>query len=75
MRQPAKTTTRKQALLERRQPERVSDAWRMTKVKGVHTLTAVCSVYAVELSWGLRLMIDGHGLQMSSLCRLGSRDG
>lgn len=34
-------------------------------------MTAVCEVWAVEMSWDLRLMIDGHGLQMSSLCRSG----
>jgi hypothetical protein len=45
----------------------------MTKVKGDHTMTAVCEVWAVELGWDLRLMIDGHGLQMSSLCRSGAR--
>ena len=34
-------------------------------------MTAVCEVWAVELGWDVRLMIDGHGLQMSSLCRSG----
>jgi hypothetical protein len=53
------------------EPERLPDAWRMTQVKGDHTLTAVCAVYAVELGWDLRLTIDGHGLQMSSLVRSG----
>jgi hypothetical protein len=43
----------------------------MTKVKGDHRMTGVCEVWAVELGWDLRLMIDGHGLQMSSLCRSG----
>jgi hypothetical protein len=52
-------------------PERLPDAWRMTKVKGDRTMTAVCEVWAVELGWDLRLMIDGHGVQMSSLCRSG----
>ncbi len=51
--------------------ERLPDAWRMTKAKGDHTLTAVCEVWAVEMGWDLRLQIDGHGLQMSSLCRSG----
>ena len=50
------------------EPERLPDAWRMTKVKGDHTMTAVCEVWAVELGWDLRLIIDRHGLQMSSLC-------
>ena len=43
----------------------------MTKAKGDHVLTAVCEVWAVEMGWELRLMIDGHGLQLSSLCRSG----
>jgi hypothetical protein len=51
------------------EPERLPDQWRMTKVKGDHTMTAVCERWAVEMGWDLRLMIDGHGLQMSSLCR------
>ena len=34
-------------------------------------MTAVCEVWAVELGWELRLQIDRHGLQMSSLCRSG----
>ena len=53
------------------EPERLPDAWRMTKAKDDHVLTAVCGVWAVEMGWDLRLMIDGHGLQMSSLCRSG----
>ena len=31
------------------QPERLPDAWRMTKVKGGRTMTAVCEVWAVEM--------------------------
>jgi hypothetical protein len=41
----------------------------MTKMEGDHTMIAVCEVWAVELGWDLRLMIDGHGLQMSSAVR------
>jgi hypothetical protein len=43
----------------------------MTKPKGDHALTAVCEVWAVELGWELRLMIDNHGLQLASLARSG----
>ena len=32
---------------------------------------AVCEVWAVEMGWDLRLMIDGHGLQLYPLCRSG----
>ena len=32
-------------------------------------MTAACEVWAVELGWDLRLMIDGRGLRMSWLCR------
>ena len=53
------------------EPERLPDQWRLTQVKGDHTMTAVCECWAVEMGWDLRLMIDGHGLQMSSLCRSG----
>jgi hypothetical protein len=57
---------------QRSNPERLPDAWRVTKVKGDHTMTAVCEVWAVELGWDLRLMIDGHGLLMSSVTRSGA---
>jgi hypothetical protein len=60
-------------ILEQRGPRRLPDQWPMTKTKGDHTMTAVCEVWAVELGWDLRLMIDGHGLQMSSLCRSAGR--
>jgi hypothetical protein len=53
------------------EPERLPDQWRMTKVKGDDTMTALCEVWAVEMGWDLRLMIDGHALQLSSLCRSG----
>jgi len=61
--------TRKREFWNNAEPERLPDAWRMTKVKGDHVLTALCGVWAVEMGWELRLMIDNHGLQMSSLCR------
>ena len=48
-------------------PERLPDQWRMTKTKGDHTMTAACEVWAVELAWDLRLMIDNHGLRLSSV--------
>ena len=51
--------------------ERLPDAWKMTKSKGDHVLTAACEVWGVEIGWKLRLMIDRHGLQMSSSCRCG----
>ena len=64
---PTKTTRRE--FWNNADPERLPDAWRMTKAKGDHTMTAVCEVWAVEMGWDLRLMIDGRGLQLSSLCR------
>jgi hypothetical protein len=63
--------TRKREFWNNAEPERLPDQWRMTKVKGDHTMTAVCKVWAVEMGWELRLMIDGHGLQLASLCRSG----
>jgi hypothetical protein len=62
---------RKREFWNNREPERLPDAWRMTKAKGDYTLTAVCEVWAVELGWDLRLMIDGNSLQLGSLCRSG----
>ena len=53
------------------EPKRLSDPWRLTKVTGDHTMTAVCEVWAAEMGWDLRLQIYGRGLQMSSLCRSG----
>ncbi len=41
----------------------------MTKPKADHTLTAVCEVWTHPLGWELRLEIDGHGLQLSSVVR------
>ena len=51
------------------QPERLADAWRLSKTKGTRTFTTVCECWIVELGWDLRLMIDGHGLRLASLCR------
>ena len=67
--------TRKREFWNTAEPERLPDAWRMTKVKGDHVLTAWCGVWAVEMGWELRLMIDNHGLQMSSLSRSGRERG
>jgi hypothetical protein len=52
-------------------PERLPDAFRMTKAKADGVLTAVCELWNHELGFELRLMIDGHGLQMSSVVRPG----
>jgi hypothetical protein len=48
-------------ILEQREPERLPDQWRMTKVKGDYTMTAVCEVWAVDMGWDLRLPIDNGG--------------
>jgi hypothetical protein len=32
-------------------------------------LSAVCEVWTHPLGWELRLMIDGHGMQMTSVVR------
>jgi hypothetical protein len=53
-------------------PERLSDAFRLTKQKSDSTLSAVCEVWSHEFGWELRLMIDGHGLQKSSVARSAS---
>jgi hypothetical protein len=53
------------------EPKRLPDRWRLTKITGDRTMTAVCEVWAVEMGWDLRLQIYGRGLHMSSLCRSG----
>jgi hypothetical protein len=53
-------------------PERLPDGFTVTKPKGDHLLTAVCEVWTHEMSWELRLQIDGQGLLMSSLIRSGA---
>lgn len=50
-------------------PERLPDAFRMTKQKGDRALSAVCETWSHPFGWELRLMIDSHGLQMSCVVR------
>jgi hypothetical protein len=50
-------------------PERFRDAFRMTKPKADGVLSAVCEVWSHQFGFELRLMIDGHGLQLSSVVR------
>jgi hypothetical protein len=42
-------------------PERLPDAFRMTKQKGDRVLSAVCETWSHPFGWELRLEIDGHG--------------
>ena len=65
---PTKTTRRE---FWNGDPERLPDGFTVTKPKGDRILKGVCEVWTHEMGWELRLMIDGHGLQMSSLCRSG----
>jgi hypothetical protein len=50
-------------------PERLPDIFRLTKQKSSETLCAVCELWTHPFGWELRLSIDGHGLQMSSVVR------
>jgi hypothetical protein len=50
-------------------PERLSDAFRLTKQKDHNTVTAVCEVWSHAFGWELRLMVNDSGLQMSSVVR------
>jgi hypothetical protein len=50
-------------------PERLPDAFCMQKRKGDRVLGAVCETWSHQFGWELRLMIDGHGLQLSSVVR------
>ena len=56
-------------------PERLPDGFKVTKPKGDHVLTAVCEVWTHEMGWELRLMIDGHGLQIVVALSIRSRNG
>lgn len=53
-------------------PERLPDAFRVTKPKGGRTLSAVCGTWTHPFGWELRLMIDGHRMQMTSVVRSAS---
>jgi hypothetical protein len=37
----------------------------MQKTKGDRVLTAECELWSHEFGWELRLIIDGHGMQMT----------
>ena len=50
-------------------PERLPDAFTLTKRKGDRTFAAVCEVWTHPFGWELRLMIDDHGLQMTNVVR------
>ena len=50
-------------------PERVSDGFNMVKAWHGRTLTATCEMWTHELGWKLRLLIDGHDLQMTRVVR------
>ena len=50
-------------------PERLPDAFTVTKVKLWRTLTTRCEVWTHVFGWELRLMMDGRGLQMSRVVR------
>jgi hypothetical protein len=63
---PTKTTRRE---FWNGDPERLPDAFRVTKPKGDHVLSAVCETWSRPFGWELRLQIDGHGLQMSFVVR------
>jgi hypothetical protein len=49
-------------------PERLSDAFKLTKQKGDRTVTAVCEVWSHQLGWELKLMIDGYGYTYPQWC-------
>jgi hypothetical protein len=49
--------------------ERLLDGFTLTKTQGDLTMTATCEVWTHRFGWELRLMVEGHGLQMSSVAR------
>jgi hypothetical protein len=50
-------------------PDRLSDAFTLTKTKDDSTLRGVCEVWTHQFGWELRLTVDGHGLLVSSVVR------
>ena len=50
-------------------PDRLPDAFRVTKSKGDCVLSAVCETWSHQFGWELQLMVDGYGLQRSSVVR------
>jgi len=48
-------------------PERLPDAFLVTKPRGDRVLSAVCEVWTHPLGWELRLIIGGHGMHMTSV--------
>jgi hypothetical protein len=50
-------------------PERLPDAFRMTKQKGEQTLVATCEKWSHPFGFELRLVIDADGLRMSAVVR------
>jgi hypothetical protein len=48
---------------------RFRDAFRITEQKGDSRFTAACELWSHQFGFELRLMIDGRGLQMSSVVR------
>jgi hypothetical protein len=67
---PAAMDVRRRQFWQNREPERLPDAWRMTKQKGDHPDGGVRSLGRRD-GLGFALMIDGHGLRHASLCRSG----
>jgi hypothetical protein len=49
--------------------ERFTDARTVTKSKEDRTLWTHCEVWSHQFGYELKLMIDGHGLHMSAVCR------
>jgi hypothetical protein len=49
------------------QPEWLFEAFRVTKQENRETLTAVCEVWSCVVGWRLRLVVDGHGLNRSTV--------
>jgi hypothetical protein len=48
-------------------PERLPDGFTMTKPEGAHIHVAVCEAWTHPFGWETRLMIDDHGMQMTSV--------
>jgi hypothetical protein len=50
-------------------PERLPEGFSLTKTQGDSAMTGVCEVWTHPAGWELRLTVDGHGLQVSSVVR------
>ena len=50
-------------------PKRLAVGFTMTKPEGLHAHVAVCEVWTTPGGWELRLIMDGHGMPITTVVR------